>query len=679
MHHETTLIATIAAAMALAFGFGLIAVRFRLPPLVGYLVAGIAVGPHTPGFQADMGLAQQLSEIGVILLMFGVGIHFSVGDLLSVRRIAVPGAIVQIVLATLLGASVAHLLGWTWGSGIVFGLCLSVASTVVLLRALEDRQLVDSVDGRIAVGWLIVEDLATVLVLVLLPALAIPLGAPVPEGGETHGGGGLAVTIAITLSKVAAFVVLMFVVGRRAIPWLLERVALLGSRELFSLSVLAVAIGIAVGASALFDVSFALGAFFAGMVVNSSELSHEAAANSLPLQDAFSVLFFVAMGMLFDPAILVQRPLEVLSVVLIVMVGKSLAAFAIVLIFRHPVRTALLISASLAQIGEFSFILAALGVSLGLMPAEGQSLIVAGALLSITLNPVAFWGALRITDYIVERPKLLLTIERPAATLADLLDVAHIVPLRRHAIIVGYGTVGSIIGEMLKENNLSFVAVEQDRERVNALRKKHVPALFGDASREHVLERAGVQNARLLVVTATDPYKARAIIAAARKLNRNIATVVRTHNEAERTFLESINVGMAIVGERELAKAMGAYAIEVTAVPEGAPRGATLAADATAQPDSDDVLHDTAKKQFRTVGADAGAVLHYNRDTASITFLHTEVAEAVRGRGLAQRMAKAGLEYAKREKLGVIALCPFVSAFAKRHPEYDSMLISEKT
>jgi CPA2 family monovalent cation:H+ antiporter-2 len=602
--------------------------------------------------------------------MFGVGLHFSVGDLMSVRRIAVPGAVVQIALATALGAVTSHLLGWPWGSGIVFGLCLSVASTVVLLRALEDRHLVDTLDGRIAVGWLIVEDLATVLVLVLLPALAVTLGAPAPQ--NSAGSPGIVSTIGVTLAKVGLFVILMFVVGRRAIPWLLERVARIGSRELFTLSVLAVAIGIAVGAAVLFDVSFALGAFFAGMVVNGSDLSHEAAADALPLQDAFSVLFFVAVGMLFDPAILVERPLEVLSVVLIVMVGKSLGAFAIVLLFRHPVRTALLISASLAQIGEFSFILAALGVSLGLLPPEGQSLIVAGALLSITLNPVAFWFATRANEWITERPRLRDTLERPVGNLEPLPPGAQPTSLRRHAILIGFGRVGGAIGELLDENHVPFVVIEQDRDHVNALRTRGIQAFFGDASRPHVLEQANIRQARLIVVTAPDPYKARAIISMARKVNAGIDTVVRTHSDAERAYLESIRVGLAIVGERELAKAMAAYAIEVCTPPQ---RAVSAASHVPLVPDEDGVAHDEAQQQFRAGGTDFRAALHYTRDHDSVTFLHTEVPEDLRGQGLAQKLAHAGLEYARRNGLGVTPLCPFVNAYIAQHPEYEPMVL----
>jgi CPA2 family monovalent cation:H+ antiporter-2 len=564
MPHDTALLATIAAGIGLAFVLGLAAARFHLPPLVGYLIAGVVVGPFTPGFVADTGLAQQLAEIGVILLMFGVGIHFSVTDLLAVRRIALPGAVVQITIATILGAAVSRMWGWSWGSGIVFGLCLSVASTVVLLRAMEDRAMLDSVDGRIAVGWLIVEDLATVLVLVLLPALVVPLGGtPQDAAGATGDDAGVSLVraIAVTLTKVAAFVVLMFVVGRRAVPWLLERVARTGSRELFTLSVLAVAIGIAVGAAALFGVSFALGAFFAGMVVNSSDLSHEAAADSLPLQDAFSVLFFVAVGMLFDPSILVRQPLEVLSVVLIVMVGKSLGAFLIVLAFRYPVHTALTISASLAQIGEFSFILAALAVTLNLLPPEGQSLIVAGALLSISLNPLAFAVADRVARWTRAHPRLLAKLERPAGPIAQLPDSVDDTALRDHAIIVGYGRVGSAIGETLSQTSMPYVVIEQNRERAEALRAGGLAIFYGDATRTGVLHEAHVEHARLLIIATPGPFQTRVIIDLARAVNPGINTVARTHSEDERAYLERHGVGLALIGERELALAMAHYAL----------------------------------------------------------------------------------------------------------------------
>jgi CPA2 family monovalent cation:H+ antiporter-2 len=559
MPHETALITTIAAGFGLAFLLGLAVTRLRMPPLVGYLLAGVVVGPFTPGMVADASLAQQLSEIGVILLMFGVGIHFSVGDLLAVRKIALPGAVVQIAAATVLGVLISWLWGWSLGAGIVFGLCLSVASTVVLLRALEDRGILDSVDGRIAIGWLVVEDLATVLVLVLLPALAPSLGGT--AGDHPAAATNIAVAIAVTLAKVGVFIALMFVVGRRAVPWLLARVARTGSRELFTLAVLAVALGTAVGAAALFGVSFALGAFFAGMVVNGSNLSHRAATDSLPLQDAFSVLFFVAVGMLFDPSILVRQPLELLAVIFIVMIAKSLGAFLIVLLFRYPVHTALTISASLAQIGEFSFILAALGVSLGLLPVEGQSLIVAGAIFSISLNPVAFAGAARLAGWLKRRPRLLAALERPASGDAEPEPTVDATELAGHAIVIGYGRVGSVIGETLTRNGISYVAIEQDHDTVEALRGRGIPAFFGDASRPEVLESAGIGRARLLIVTAPDPFKARAVITAAREINPVIDTVVRTHTDDERAYLERLEVGMAVMGERELAEAMARYAV----------------------------------------------------------------------------------------------------------------------
>jgi CPA2 family monovalent cation:H+ antiporter-2 len=550
MHDETALIATIAGGLGLAFLFGLLAMRLRMPPLVGYLLAGVAVGPFTPGFVADAGLASQLAEIGVILLMFGVGLHFSPEELLAVRGIAIPGALAQIAVATALGALVSHFWGWPWGSGLVFGLSLSVASTVVLLRALEDRGALDSGEGRIAVGWLIVEDLVTVLVLVLLPALAAPLGG---EASAGEAGGGLAAAIVWTLAKVAAFVVVMFVVGRRAVPWLLERVARTGSRELFTLGVLSAALGIAVGASSLFGVSFALGAFFAGVVISESDLSTKAASDALPLQDAFAVLFFVAVGMLFDPAILLRQPIQVLAVALIVMVGKSLAALAIVLAFHRPLKTALTISASLAQIGEFSFILAALGISLGLLSPAARSLIVAGALISITLNPVVFRTIAPIEAWLGRRVR-----PRPEREPESAIPSG----LRGHAVLVGHGRVGSRVAEVLAARGIPYLVVEQDLEAAASLRRQGVPVVYGDAARPGVLDHAGLRDARLLVVTAPDPFQARAIIDLARRIQPAIDVVVRTHSDAEREYLERKNVGKAVMGERELADAMARYALE---------------------------------------------------------------------------------------------------------------------
>jgi monovalent cation:H+ antiporter-2, CPA2 family len=559
MPHDTALLATIAIGIALAFLFGFAAARLRLPPLVGYLVAGVVVGPFTPGFVADAGLAGQLAELGVILLMFGVGLHFSLRDLLAVRRIAVPGAIAQIAAATALGAGVAHLWGWSFGAGLVFGLALSVASTVVLLRALDEQGLLESVNGRIAIGWLIVEDLAMVLALVLLPALAPSLGGA--TAGTDAGGQSILVTLGVTLGKVILFLALMLFVGARVVPWMLEQVARVGSRELFTLSVLAVALGIAFGAAALFGVSFALGAFFAGVVVNGSDLSHAAAAEALPLQDAFAVLFFVSVGMLFDPSVIVREPVHLLAVLAIILLGKSAAAFAIVLLFRHTVGTALTVSASLAQIGEFSFILAGLGVSLRLLPTEGQSLILAGALLSITLNPLIFRATRTIERWLHARPGLLAALERPSPVPVALPDGGDEPPRRGHAIIVGFGRVGSTIGKALDRHALPYVVVEQDREVVERLRARKVLAVYGDAARLGILEHAHTDTARVLIVTAPEPFHARQVITLARRLNPEIDTVVRTHTSADQAYLERLGVGLAVMGERELAFGMTRYAL----------------------------------------------------------------------------------------------------------------------
>jgi len=404
MPHETPLLITIVLGLVLAFACGFIASKLRLPPLVGYLVAGILVGPYTPGVTVDAHLATELSEIGVILLMFGVGLHFSTADLLAVRWIAVPGAVVQIVVATAIGVAVAMSWGWSFGGGLVLGLALSVASTVVLLRALDERNMVATGNGRIAVGWLIVEDLAMVLALVLLPALAGMLGGKSLDGADDAN---LWLTLAITLGKVAVFGILILSIGPRVVPLLLSQAARTGSHELFTLSVLAIALGIAFGSAMIFDVSFALGAFCAGLVLARSELSHRAAEESLPLQNAFAVLFFVSVGMLFDPTIIVREPLEVIAVLLIILVGKSIAAFIIVLVLGYPISTATLVSASLAQIGEFSFILATLGIALGLLPTEGKDLILAGALLSITLNPLAFKLVRPVTNWVNRSLKFL--------------------------------------------------------------------------------------------------------------------------------------------------------------------------------------------------------------------------------------------------------------------------------
>jgi len=556
--HETALVATIAIGLAVAFLFGFAAARLGLPPLVGYVLAGVAVGPFTPGFVADAGLARQLAEVGVILLMFGVGLHFSFKDLAAVRRIALPGAAVQIAIVTALGASIARMWDWSIGAALVFGLALSVGSTIVLLRTLEERGTLDSVNGRIAIGWLVAQDLAMVLALVALPAVSGVAGG-VESAASRPGTAGVAATLAVTLGKVIAFIALMLFVGARVIPWMLAHVARVGSRELFTLSVLAVALGIAFGSAVLFGVSFAVGAFFAGVVVNGSDLSHAAAAEALPLQDAFAVLFFVSAGMLVDPAVVVGQPLHLLAVLAVVMLGTPLIAFAIVVAFRYPLATALTVAAGLAQIGEFSFILAGLGVSLGVLPEEGRGLILAGAVLSITLNPLAFRGAGLLERWLRQRPRLRGRLEPSDGVHAVIPDGAQ--RARNHAIIVGYGRVGHTIGDALGQQGLPFVVVEQNRDTAEDLRRRGIPTIYGNAARPGILQHAHPETALALVVTAPDPFHAREIVDIARRINPKIETVVRTHSEAEQAFLEARGVGLVVMGERELALSMARYAL----------------------------------------------------------------------------------------------------------------------
>jgi monovalent cation:H+ antiporter-2, CPA2 family len=550
--HSVTLITTIAAALGLALIMGFIAARLKLPPLVGYLIAGIIIGPATPGFVADVDLSHQLAEIGVMLLMFGVGLHFSLDELLAVRRIALPGAIVQIAVATLLGTAVAAMWGWSLAGSIVFGLGLSVASTVVLLRALESRGMLETVNGHIAVGWLVVEDLVMVLVLVLLPSLAAWLG----DSARVVGDRSLLITLAITLSQVAVFIALMLIVGRRVFPWLLWQVAGTGSRELFTLCVVAAAVGIAYGSAALFGVSFALGAFFAGMVMRESPLSYRAAEESLPLRDAFSVLFFVSVGMLFEPQVLIREPLHVLVVIAIIVVGKSLAAFFLVLLFRYPLNTALTVSASLAQIGEFSFILAGLGISLRLMPAEGQSLILAGAIISIAINPLVFRAIEPAQNWIRRRSKLAQALERPDDPLAALPMTVDLNRLAGQVVLVGYGRVGRRIGEALIAQGIPFVVAEENREIVEKLRASDIPAVSGDASDPAVLIQAHIHRARLLVIAIPDMLNVRRMIETARTVNPRVEIIVRTHSEEEAALLEKENAGRVFFGEHELARSM---------------------------------------------------------------------------------------------------------------------------
>jgi len=556
MPHEVSLITTIAAGLGLAMVFGFLAVRLKMPPLVGYLLAGVVLGPHTRGFVADVALAGQLAEIGVMLLMFGVGLHFSLDDLVAVKGIALPGAVVQILAATALGTMTAMLWGWSFGAGLVFGLSLSVASTVVLLRALEARGVVETFNGRIAVGWLIVEDLVTVLVLVLLPPLAGILG------GSSAGGGGMVSALLITFAKVAAFIVLMLVVGRRVFPRILWVVAKTGSRELFTLCVIAAAVGVAYASAAVFGVSFALGSFFAGMMMRESALSHRAAEESLPLQDAFSVLFFVSVGMLFDPMVVVNEPLAVLATLGIIIIGKTFAAVGLVLLLRYPLNTALTVGASLAQIGEFSFILAGLGVSLRLMPEKGQSLVLAGSLISIAMNPLVFAAVEPVRRWIHAKSKEARKFERRPDPLAELPMTVDQALLSGQVVLVGYGRVGRRIATALTEKGISYVVIEENREFVETLRRKNIPAVFGNAGEAEVLIQGHIARAGMLVVATPDTVHVRRMVEVARMLNPKIDIVLRTHSEDEAELLRQEKAGAVFMGEHELALGMTRYVLD---------------------------------------------------------------------------------------------------------------------
>ncbi|NUA45496.1 Inner membrane protein YbaL [Dickeya solani] len=532
-----------AVGLVLAFLLGILANRLRISPLVGYLVAGVLVGPFTPGFVADTQLAPEIAELGVILLMFGVGLHFSLRDLMAVKSIAIPGAVAQIVMATLLGAGLSAVLGWSLPEGLVFGLCLSTASTVVLLRALEERQLIDSQRGQIAIGWLIVEDLAMVLTLVLLPAFADMLKT------DTTNTSKLLQDLAITLSKVIAFITLMVVVGRRVVPWVLAKSASTGSRELFTLAVLAMALGIAFGAVKLFGVSFALGAFFAGVVLNESELSQRAAHDTLPLRDAFAVLFFVSVGMLFDPMILVSEPLAVLGTLLIIVIGKSMAAFLLVHLFGHSKRTALTISVSLAQIGEFAFILAGLGISLGMLSENGRNLVLAGAILSIMLNPLLF--AL-LERYLAKHE----TIEEQIVEEAIEEEKQIPVDLCNHALLVGYGRVGSLIGARLYQAGVPMVVIETSRARVDALREQGIKTVLGNATRPDIMDIARLDCASWLLLTIPNGYEAGEIVAAARARRPDLKIIARAHYDDEVAYITDHGADHVVMGEREIAETM---------------------------------------------------------------------------------------------------------------------------
>jgi CPA2 family monovalent cation:H+ antiporter-2 len=569
MHH-TPLVSTIVVGLVLAFAFGAIAHRLKASPLVGYLLAGIVIGPFTPGFVADQTIANELSEIGIILLMFGVGLQFSLHELLSVRAIAVPGAILQIAVATTLGTALAKILGWSLGAGIVFGVALSVASTVVVLRTLQERRLLDTERGHIAVGWLIVEDLAMVLVLVFLPALAdVAKGASVDMAA-------VATSLGTTLAKFASFMVLMWLVGRRVIPWLLHYVAHTGSRELFRLSVLAIALGVAYGAATLFGVSFALGAFFAGMILSESALSQRAAQETLPLRDAFAVLFFVSVGMLFNPAVFLTNPFALIATLLIIVVAKSALAYAVMRVFRHSESTSLMLAASRAQIGEFSFILAGLGVTLGVLPAVGRDLVLAGALISILLTPFLFAAA----DWIYTHQEPVKKAETPAPAAAAAASPAEpetptrepipVTKLTGHVVLVGYGRVGSVVGAELKAANVPLLVIESDEDIVERLQKQGVETVLGNAADPELAKVANYPAARCLLVAVPDGFEGGQIVEQAHAINPKLPIIARSHSDEETQHLKRHGATKVIMGEELLAHAMIADAREAGAAPPAA-------------------------------------------------------------------------------------------------------------
>lgn len=555
MPHHTPLIGTIVAGLVLAFLFGTAANRLRISPLVGYLLAGVIVGPYTPGYVADQPIASELAELGVILLMFGVGLHFSLKDLLSVKAIAIPGALAQTTVATLLGMGLAHLLGWDWGTGFVFGLSLSVASTVVLTRSLQERHLMETERGRIAIGWLVVQDLIMVLALVLIPALATALNTDGNSAGFSVLD--LVETLGITIAKVLAFVALMFVVGQRVIPEILHYVVHTGSRELFRLAVLAIALGVAYGAATLFGISFALGAFFAGMILSESTLSQRAAEESLPLRDAFAVLFFVSVGMLFNPSILLKNPFSLLGTLAIILICNPIAAYLIVRTFRHPASTALTIGASLAQIGEFSFILAGLGISLKLLPQQGLDLILAGAIISIMVNPFYFVGI----TYLKKKLQIIDRTVIPAAPAEEEPEDLPMTALNNHAVIIGYGRVGTILGARLREEHQPFLVIDERTQIADTARKAGIEVLHGNAADPRIVKAANLVGARWLFIAIPDGFEAGQVAEKARKLNPKLDIIARAHSDAEVEHLQKHKANFVIMGEREIALGMLEHAL----------------------------------------------------------------------------------------------------------------------
>jgi K+:H+ antiporter len=583
MPHVPPLVSTIAIGLVLAFAFGLVAQRLRLPPLVGYLIAGIAVGPFTPGPVADQNIANQLAEVGVILLMFGVGLHFSLKDLLSVRAVAIPGALAQGLVATPLGMGVGWWLGWPIGAGVIFGVALSVASTVVLLRVLQERRLLETERGRITVGWLIVQDIAMVLVLVLLPGLAALFHGveTAPEVAE------IARLVTILLGKFVIFLAVMLIIGKKLIPAILHYVAHTGSRELFRLAVLSIALGVAYAAAELFGISLALGAFFAGMMLSESQLSQQAATESLPLRDAFAVLFFVSVGMLFGPAIVIEAPLALIATVLIILVGKSAVAYGVVRLFGHSRSAALMVTASLAQIGEFSFILANRSLQLGLLPSEGRDLILGGAIITILLNPLLF----AVLDvYAARREKALAEAadwaQAKAEAEAPMREPIHLTSLKDHVVLIGHGRVGSYISSALKEWNLPLFVIEDDEDGVAALREQGIEAIEGNAADPAVIQAGNLPEARCLLVAIPDAFESGQVVQQAHAINPKLPIIARAHSEEEIDYLRRHGANLVVMGEHEIAKAMLDNVAEAAALVQKAAvaEAAELAAAAADKP-----------------------------------------------------------------------------------------------
>lgn len=541
MEHETSLIGTIVVGIGVAFLIGALAHRLRISPIAGYLLAGVIVGPFTPGFVADTGLALQLAEIGVILLMFGVGLHFSMKDLLSVRRIALPGAIIQISVATAMGVGLGLVLGWSLVGALIFGLSLSVASTVVLIRALQARDIVETEKGRIAVGWLVVEDLAMVFTLLLIPAMIGSLGG---EGGSA----GWTRSAVLVFLKILGFAVFMLIAARRILPWVLHWTAHSGSRELFRLSVLAIALGVAFGAAVIFDVSFALGAFFAGMILGETQLSRRAAEETLPLRDAFAVLFFVSVGMLFDPRVLIEQPLSVAATVAIIVFGKTFAAYAIVRLSGYNKETALTISVSLAQIGEFSFILAGLGVALGVMPDSARDLILAGAILSILLNPILF--------------ALVSRLHWPEDEQEDGAIEEYIPPPQPdRTILIGYGHVGKHVAKLVRERGETLILIEDQNDIAAEAMAAGITVVIGNAAAENVLRQAGIDGAKTLLIAIPEGVEAGAICRRARGLNPQLTIVARVHSDEEVADLSLHGADHIVLAEQATAERMAERAL----------------------------------------------------------------------------------------------------------------------